>query len=521
MQLDMDMSGFGGVIEGPLAAHKGSWLLSARKSYLDLLVQAIGTGVAPRYGDVQGKLSYDLDPRNKLTLLNIYANDKITMNRDEAIDAGNPNYGNSHGQQNTCGLNWRWLWAENGYANTSLSYALQLSNDRWYNTKTNKVLVDNGSYEGSLNLRNTNFYALNKNNKFEFGFGVCYEMSKYNYFFSPDTFYYLTAAGIDTLYKPALDQNKSFSALKSSIFLNYILLPLDKWTVNLGLRGDYYSYNQKYRFSPRFSTSYRWNSVLTFNAASGLFYQNLPFYLLTQSRVYKKLKTPYAVHYVLGMDYMLSADTKLTLELYDKEYRDFPLTYDDPTLFVVDDGTSLNYLRNYELVAAGKAYSRGVELLIQKKLARKLYGLFSASLSRCQYQDLLGKWRDRMYDNRYLCSIIGGYKPNNHWEFSLRWNYAGGVPYTPLDREHLIMGQKAQVNTSLINTSRFPAYHSLNVRFDYRFIFSKSNLITFLSLWNVYNQKNVSMYYWNEIDNKQDALYQWSFMPIGGFEWEF
>ena len=52
-QLDLNFAGFGGVAEGPLFNHKGAWLFSARRSYLDLLVKAIdiGTSVAPRYGD--------------------------------------------------------------------------------------------------------------------------------------------------------------------------------------------------------------------------------------------------------------------------------------------------------------------------------------------------------------------------------------------------------------------------------------------------------------------------------------
>jgi hypothetical protein len=520
-QLDMDMAGFGGVLEGPLPGRQGSWMLSARKSYLDLLVEAIGTGVAPRYGDVQGKVSYDIDPYNKLTLLDIYANNRIHTNRDESIDTENPNYGGFKGQQNTCGLNWRCLWGENGYSNTALSYALQLSNDHWLNAKTNALLVENDSYEGSISLRNTNFYALNNNNKLEFGLNITNERADYNYFLSADTFYYAIETGIDTLIKQTIDLKQSFSAFKGGLYVNYIWTPFDRITTTVGMRGDYYSYNQKYQFSPRLSTTFRLNNLLTVNAATGLFYQNLPLYLLTQSDENKKLKVPYAIHYIVGLDYLLTIDTKLTVELYDKEYRDFPLTRDNPTLFVVDDGRALNYFRNYNLIDGGKAYSRGMELLIQKKLARDFYGLFSASYFRCRYRDLLGQWRNRIYDNQYLCSIIGGYKPNNRWEFSLRWNYAGGVPYTPLDIESLSTTGNGIVYTDKINSKRFPDYHSLNIRFDRRFNFQKSNIVLFLSLWNVYNRKNVSMYYWNEIDNKQDAIYQWSFMPIGGFEWEF
>jgi len=72
-----------------------------------------------------------------------------------------------------------------------------------------------------------------------------------------------------------------------------------------------------------------------------------------------------------------------------------------------------------------------------------------------------------------------------------------------------------------VNEARYPHYHSLNLRADRRFHFGGSNLIVYLSIWNAYNRKNVSMYYWNEIEDKQDVIYQWSMLPVMGFEYEF
>ena len=71
-----------------------------------------------------------------------------------------------------------------------------------------------------------------------------------------------------------------------------------------------------------------------------------------------------------------------------------------------------------------------------------------------------------------------------------------------------------------INGARYPAYHSMNVRFDKRFHFESSNLVLYLSTWNVYNQKNVAAYFWNEKKNKQDTIYQWNLLPIFGVEYE-
>jgi hypothetical protein len=61
-----------------------------------------------------------------------------------------------------------------------------------------------------------------------------------------------------------------------------------------------------------------------------------------------------------------------------------------------------------------------LELTIQKKLARKLYGIACLSYFRSQYCNVAGAWRNRIYDNRFTFSYDGGYKPNN--KFYLKKN---------------------------------------------------------------------------------------------------
>ena len=159
--------------------------------------------------------------------------------------------------------------------------------------------------------------------------------------------------------------------------------------------------------------------------------------------------------------------------------------------------------------------------MLQKKLARKIYGLISGSYFRARYKDYDGIWRDRIYDNRYMITIEGGYKPNSRWEFGLRWVYAGGAPYTPFDVSASQAANRGIYDTERINEERLPDYHSLNLRIDRRFNFRRSNLIVYLSIWNVYARQNVASYYWNEIRNQQDTFNQWGTLPALGLEFEF
>jgi len=103
----------------------------------------------------------------------------------------------------------------------------------------------------------------------------------------------------------------------------------------------------------------------------------------------------------------------------------------------------------------------------------------------------------------------------------MRWIYAGGVPYTPIDTELSIANHRMVYDETRINEKRYPDYHSLNARLDKRFFFNNANLIIYLSVWNAYNQSNIAEYYWNDTDQTIDEVYQWTLLPILGVEYEF
>ncbi|MCX6165521.1 MAG: hypothetical protein NTU73_11795 [Ignavibacteriae bacterium] len=81
--LNLSATGFGGIFEGPIGSNKkGSWLLSARRSYLDLVFNAAGFGFIPEYNSTQLKGVYDLDEHNILTVNFIGNLDKVRFNND-------------------------------------------------------------------------------------------------------------------------------------------------------------------------------------------------------------------------------------------------------------------------------------------------------------------------------------------------------------------------------------------------------------------------------------------------------
>jgi hypothetical protein len=78
-----------GVFEGPLGRnHRGSWLVSIRKSYLDWLVRKIEPGIDSTIGftDAQAKLVYDLTQRQQLQF--------VAVAGDASYEEGNTSFPN-------------------------------------------------------------------------------------------------------------------------------------------------------------------------------------------------------------------------------------------------------------------------------------------------------------------------------------------------------------------------------------------------------------------------------------------
>lgn len=517
IQLDLNFGGYGLVVEGPLPQKKGSWMFSGRRSFLDLIANAIGTGGnVPRYSDFQGKIDYDISKNHQLTFLGILGIDNISFeyDSDHAIEMGS--YGDYHSLENTFGINWFFKWSENGYSNTSLSQSYTKYESEFYEIVNQDLMSEDVSKEQLFSIRNQNYFQFNKSNKIQFGFQIKHLVSNYVYYF----FGHQSSTG-KTI--PAIKKDIQASAEKYAIYVNYIWHPFRRLNLNLGTRTDYFSYTDSFHISPRLSISYEIFKKTYLNMAFGKYMQSLPLNLLYQNDSYRELKATVANHYILGIEHMLSNSTRLTVELYSKEYNHFPLDPGQPSVFLLDE--FFQKRRNswdYNVVVdSGQARSYGIELTLQKKLAQKLYGLICASYSKARYKDLNGKWRDRIYDNRFIFSVEGGYKPSRNWEFSLRWIYAGGTPYTPFDITKSTAANSGIYDLNQINEQKNPDYHSLNIRFDKRFYFRSTNLTVYLSVWNAYNRKNVDMHIWNKIENKPDIICQWGILPLFGIEYEF
>jgi hypothetical protein len=514
-QVNLSMAGFGGAVEGSIG-NKVNYLFSVNRSYLDLLVNQIEEGSPlPKYGDAQGKVVYDFDDKNRLSLLNIFSADEIYLDADKAVENDANMYGKTNGITNTAGVNWQHIWNDKGYSNTSAAYTY-INYDRDYGkTATGQQFYTNNSKENIFRLRNVNYLKLNNQNSLEFGTDLSGNFARYNTYYGE----YEDQYGGTT---PQLFVNNKISGFKLGVFGVHHLNVLEKLKLDYGTRVDYFTYNRNLNASPRAALTYQPNPKTSFSVSAGLFHQEIPNNILVQSEDFKSLKTPSAVHYIAGFSQTFGDATRLSIEAYYKDYYNFPVNPAQPTMFLFDQVEVFGiFWSNASLMDNGRANAKGIEVILQKKLAEDFYGLVSGSVSNSSYRDFSGNWHNRIYDNKFNINLEGGYIPSNDWEFKIRWIYAGGAPYTPFDYN---ASKKAGVgiwDLTGTNSERLPDYHSMNIRIDKRFYFSSSSLLVYLSVWNVYNRKNIAFYYWNEVKNDIDSQTQWSTLPVIGAEYEF
>ena len=546
-KIDLNVAGAGGYIEGPIKNGKGSYLIGLHRSYLDIMESLMDYGGLPIYSNIQGKVVYDLNNSNQLSALFIGGDDRIDIEDETEVEDFRPAMVDTVDyyhiinkvRQFTAGIGLRTFWSENLYSIFNLSHSynrffidnnvLSTEGFRTSNNNLNDETVvldadfyDNTSVEQSTTFKSDWTWALP--NRDGLNFGAYVKLFKFEH-------------NIDvTPIHP--DQNNRYGQLPSSSivhinqnitpkvggYLNYKKLFGKKVIINLGGRYDYFDLIETGNFSPRLGLHWDISHRLGFNAGVGRYFQNPELVYITGDPINKELlKDIQADHFIVGLEYLITADTRLTLEAYHKKYFNYPVSADSgyEMISMANIGAQYGSVGSRRLVSEGEGEVSGFEFMIQKKLAEQLYGLMSYSYSTIKHKALDGIFRAGEFDNKHVFNIVLGYRLNKNWEFSCKWRYAGGTPYTPFDEQTSQASGNAVLDLTRINEERFDPYHRLDLRFDYRKFFSKVTLVTYFSIENVYNRENQRHAYWNNGQGITDFRYQTGVFPVGGFSLEF
>lgn len=496
--INISATGFGAVLEGPIGANKkGSFLFSARRSYLDLVFNAAGFGFVPEYNSFQFKGVYDFSQSVSLTINSFGNIDKVRFNNDTEENRQNNERilkNNQWGYFNSFEL--RTIFSSRSYALFTLSRNYRNYDFSGRDQDFNEVFK-NKSKESETELKTELFYLLSPQTQFTIGVGTKFVNFNNEIFSLPDTLLFVNP---NPIIIPGIDFIQSNTANKSFGFLNFTNRFFDKLTLNTGLRLDYFDFiNEKFYISPRISASYLLFKDFYLNGSYGIFYQSPSYIWLVSNPQNRDLKNIKAEHYIAGVEYFPQNDIKLTLEVYYKNYSNYPVSAIRPYFVLLNTGGDFENRSNFglePLISAGIGYSRGIELFIQKSLTDRFYGNVSISLFEVKYKSLDGIERNGDYDNRYLIILNGGYLLVKGWEISSKFRLIGGRPYTPINPNN---GTR---EITLYNSERLPTYYSLDVRVDKRWNFKSWSLVTYIDIQNITGRKNITRYEWDKYKNQ-------------------
>ncbi|MDP1677084.1 MAG: TonB-dependent receptor [Bacteroidota bacterium] len=475
-------SQFGLNLEGP-TNENGSFLFSARRSYLDFIFKAAGFGFVPEYWDFLGKVNYKLSPKDQLNVLGVVALDNVKLFNDtEEKRFSNSRILSSDQTQFLGGVSWRHLF-NHGFSNITLSQTYNGYNFVQNDTTLNPIFKSStDEYETSL--RADVLFQLSKESEITFG-----ALGKFVDFNSniilPIPFW--TNFGQQLTANSMLDT----TAIKSAGYVQLSQLVSQNIRLTIGGRVDYFNLiKNSISFSPRFSISYAANPVLTFTTSIGQYHQAPSYIWLVTNPANRNLNYVTVEQYVAGVEYLLRSDVKISLEGYIKNYSDYPTSITRPYLVLANTGAGFGGSQDGyasfgldPLVSSGNGKAHGLELFLQKKLSDvPCYGLVSISWNETKFAALDGVSRASAYDQRWIINLGGGYILNELWEFGGKFRFATGRPYTPYNPDG------TQI-VSAYNSNRIGANHSLDIRVDRRWNFERWNLITYIDIQNIYNRK--------------------------------
>lgn len=458
-------------VEGPIVKDKGSFMVSARRTYLDAFLKlspdsSINSNTLYFY-DFNAKANYQIDDKNTLYLSGYFGRDKLGIAETFGFNWGNA----------TVTLRWNHLYSNRLFSNTSLIY----SN---YNYVIQNFMEENNFEVNSsikdFNLKQDFEYSLSNNHNLKFGVNAIHHT------IAPGK---LTATATSSVNQTTYEDRKG---LELAAYISDEWAVSDRMNLVYGLRlssfslmgpGNIKSYNAEgqiidskaykagefvksyFNLEPRISASYQLTNSSSLKGAYTRNIQNVhlmsnststsptDLYIMNSNNVKPEIADQVALGYFRNFNdnsYEFSAEIYYKWMQNQIEYR---------------SGTDLRGNGNVEadlLYGDGRAY--GLELFFKKRFGR-FNGWVGYTWSRTERQfDAInnGKWFYAKQDRTHDLSLVGIYKASQRWTFSSVFVYNTGNAVTYPSGKYQINDRTVFYYTEK-NGYRTPAYHRLDV----------------------------------------------------------
>jgi hypothetical protein len=486
----------GATLEGPLS-DKTTFLLSARRSYLQFLFQALGLPFLPTYNDFQAKIKYRINTKNELSFIGLGAIDQFKLNlkanETEEQQFLLNNLPESPQWNYTNGLVWK-RFTDTGFWTFVLSRSM-------LNNEALKYAGNDDSSEDNLILRYKSQEIENKarvertleTGNYRIQMGVGYEFVRYNNrtfnrIFTPNGPQTINFASDLDMHKAAL-----FGQISRKYFAEQLIL-------SAGFRMDANSWSNEManpleQFSPRLSLSWAMTDKLSFNANVGRYFQLPPYTILGYRENNRFVNRDNGVgfirndQFVAGFEYNTAANSRLSVEAYYKGYDNYPFLLRD-SLTLANLGGDFGVIGNEpaESRSAGRAY--GIEFLFQQRLYKGFYGIAAYTLGWSEFEDRNGDLKPSAWDARHIVNLTLGKRFGNNWEAGINWRFQTGLPFTPFSEDSDLtqnwdVNGRAIPDYARLNTLRSDVINGLDIRVDKKWFFTRWSLNLYFDVQNV------------------------------------
>ncbi|HNP23528.1 MAG TPA: TonB-dependent receptor [Panacibacter sp.] len=504
-------------VQGPMFREKASYMISARRTYIDFLIKPFIGKSNSFYGsgyyfyDLNAKVNYKFSDKDRLFLSGYFGRDRFNFNNAKRSFTTEVPWGNA-----TATLRWNHVFNKKLFANTSLIY-----NDYGFefNGTQNDFSIGLKSGIKDLNAKTDfDFYA-SPEHKLKFG-------GQYTF----HTFLPSVVSGKQdtTVFAPANVQKKY-----ANEFAIYIQ---DDWEIsraiklNYGVRysrfqqvGRYTSYTtdadgnkldsttygpgqviKSYGgFEPRLTVRYSLNDESSIKAAVTKNYQYIHLVSNAGTTLPTDIWVPstYRVKPQVGWQYAAGYFRNFSNNMFETSIEIYYKTMQNQIEY--KEGYTPNTLQDpEESFVFGKGWSYGAELFVNKVKGR-LTGWVGYTLSWTwrKFPDLNGgeKYPSK-YDRRHDLSIVSAYELTKKWKLSSVFVFGTGNAISLPERFYFIGGVLTQEFSS-INAYRMAPYHRLDFSATYTPVHKKprkyaSNWV--FSIYNVYSRQNPYFYYYDQ-----------------------
>ncbi len=504
-------------VEGPIIKDKASIILSARRTYIDILARPLiraasdsDTDLGYFFYDFNGKANYIISEKDRIYVSAYTGTDKFyakdSYGNDQRGDSYYEDEAGIYWGNVTTAVRWNHLINNKLFVNTTATYSkygFNLFNESFSRTATQDTTYTDNFYAAynsgiqDYGLRFDFDYFLNNRHSLKFGTQYIYHI------FQPEAFNFEGDFGDDT----ELPVTKPIFGNEYMLYIEDEFEVSDKIKLNIGLNNSafYVNKNWYYSFQPRLSGRYLFNETLSLKASYAQMAQFL--HLLTNSGIglptdlwvpaTENVKPQLSKQLALGLHKSLKQDRyEASVETYYKEM-DNLIEYKEGANFI--DVTD-----NWETkIATGRGWSYGGEFLIRKNSGR-LNGWIGYTLSwnNRQFEELnFGEVFPYKYDRRHDISVVANYKVSDGFEVNATWVYGTGNAITlPVATYPELNPNGGTIEDygyyrdvyqySDRNAYRMPAYHRADIGLSWRKEKKWGERTWNLSVYNLYNRQN-------------------------------